>query len=1173
MAHSQCKVFLIYLFIVLVHALYNEDAEVKTISNTTKLMYEYFLLCGSDYFCHPDKVGFGSQSINTRHLKMCEDCKCDRDCTENGNCCADVIFTMPLPVCVTPSLEIGKSNKPLNNIYMINSCSNTTDGNLKRQCLATDIVFKTGHVEFPPVTSKLYRQTFKNKFCAECNGVFDYKDWSLSMDCPEDTDFNFFSTFDEILDKAETLDCSIGFSTVDNDIHDCNTDYVGVRWTSKCNKTGTWQTYDHDIDLACNSAYSVRNNSHSSQFFDVYIDSMKEDLFTRDGYWNDQLFVYSFSFKSYNLAFYNTILETSRMKTASKDVVIKATTRSVNISKLLLYDYSVTGYYRYCRENLVPYIVGEYECSCNPLCFFDGSLECCVDLVLEYPISCQKPMESTEGPSFYFVDGSAQNTSLDEYLPWSIHMQCESDMNIRFHTTIYDIIDIAKRSGCKVDVSSSEVNNDESCEQTLFKFPSPKQLFIEECNTTGYWREFDQDITWACKDSLLQNHYDLYRNVFCFICNPPPTKHTTKFIQNCTSDNHQHYGAQISRACREAPEVDSMFPAKNIFCDYCSINNSEIPLPSPIKFKTYFFMSVERYFSKEVSTPVLKDLFSPFAKKTKKDKADVNSSHIFDPITSRLRLLTCYPGKAIDGTECVPLLRTTTNLKYVMALSLEGTVHSVEQASTLLADTAKKVLSDMEEKLAIRELFVISFRIMSNVSCEIGNITSPLSFHLMIQTTFTIMEHVERLATEQLLLNITKDDFVISNATFSSRPAKEAYFLPSVPGSNFDGYCVKDIHYLSKYYTTLPFVRTTLVSDIMVCRQVALLPGEYSIKLETLELSVKYSSKKFHQDRYLRMPDGNVQLCLDDYLDIIDEYMVNSGYDTLREALSITTLICTVVSLSCLFLTFVTYLLFRTMRSVPGVNNMSLVFAMFFSQGFFQFGFERTTIPSLCVSIGVITHYFWLATFTSMNVCSYYMYSVFAINTLAGRSNNTRKQIALYLCYSYGAPLLVVTANIITSYILSTNDVSSGLTEIGYGGGACFISNSVSFYASFLAPIVLICASNMFMFVKVAIKIKKTPTVDSTKDHRFDFVIYLKLFTITGVTWIFVIIDTFFPLSVFSFIVTFLTGCQGLLIFFSFIWSKRVCTLYRKLLCKTKRNPTRSTTYSTRSVDTMASSM
>ncbi|OWF49390.1 hypothetical protein KP79_PYT01081 [Mizuhopecten yessoensis] len=351
------------------------------------------------------------------------------------------------------------------------------------------------------------------------------------------------------------------------------------------------------------------------------------------------------------------------MKTASKDVVIKATTRSVNISKLLLYDCSVTGYYRYCRENLVPYIVGEYECSCNPLCFFDGSLECCVDLVLEYPISCQKPLESTEGPSFYFVDGcfqsswsdviqsrcrlsnydiysflpivggnnmlyrnfdcflynrdiefselgSAQNTSFDEYLPWSIHMQCESDMNIRFHTTIYDIIDIAKRSGCKVDVSSSEVNNDESCEQTLFKFPSPKQLFIEECNTTGYWREFDQDITWACKDSLLQNHYDLYRNVFCFICNPPPTKHTTKFIQNCTSDDHQHYAAEISRACREAPEVDSMFPAKNIFCDYCSINNSEIPLPSPIKFKTYFSMSVERYFSKEVSTPVLKDLFT-----------------------------------------------------------------------------------------------------------------------------------------------------------------------------------------------------------------------------------------------------------------------------------------------------------------------------------------------------------------------------------------------------------------------------------------------------------------------------------------------------------------------------------------------------------------------------------
>ncbi|XP_060076968.1 uncharacterized protein LOC132556569 [Ylistrum balloti] len=964
----------------------NDGNKTATISNTTNLLYQFFLLCGPEYFCHPEKLTFGFDIIKTRRTEICADCRCDRDCTTDGNCCVDVIFSLPLPVCVDSSIADGQVFHLSNDVFMTNSClSNTVNDTWRGSCETNDIVFKAGRVEFPPVTSRRYRQTFKNKFCAECNGVFDYNEWSLSMTCPELTDFNFYSSFDEIFEKVDSEDCGVGFSTIDDDMHKCDRDFVDVLSRSKCNVTGAWVTYDQDIDLACNSIYSLRhglytnifcfmcnppayndnvisscnvtglwnqrmdsleracevhakspntvpyknifcflcnrNNSHSSPYFDVYTDKMTEDIHFRSS--NGKLtFVYKFLFTSYNVDYYDTIVSSTQTQNSGKS------------------EKGATDKWSNSRWN------------------------------------------------------SVQNVSADSFLPWSIDMQCEEDLNLRYHTTMYDVINFAKRIGCILETSSKGV--------------------------------------------------------------------------------------------------------------------------------------------------------------------------------SRRRLLSCYPGKVLDGSECFPLLRTTTRLKYILAFSLEGTIDSTKQ--TLFADTRLSVLSEIKKRLSLEELYIISFHIMSNISCDINNLTESKGVHLLIQTTFTIVKVVERLQTEQTLLNLIKQNFVISEVSFISRPASEAYLLPSVPGSNFNGYCVQKVLQAYKSWITLPSIRAILVSEVLTCRHVVLDPEEYSIKLETLELTLKYTSKKFHQDKFLRMPDHSVQLCLNDYLEILDEYTASTKDDTFRQALSVTTLVCTAASLLFLFITFCTYSLFRAMRSVPGVNNMSLVFAMFFSQAFFQFGFDKTSHASLCKSIGVFTHYFWLATFACMNICTYHMYSVFATSTLTARHRNVRKTITTYILYSYGTPALVVLVNIITSYVISrVDDVNSGFTEIGYGGGSCFISNKVSLYVTFLAPVVLICIINLFMFIRVAIQIGSTPKVESTKAQRLDFVIYVKLFSITGITWIFLIIDSFFPLSVFSFIVTFLTGFQGVAIFSSFVWNNRVFSLY-KALCL-KRNNTSSSKYSTQSVEVVSSSM
>lgn len=322
--------------------------------------------------------------------------------------------------------------------------------------------------------------------------------------------------------------------------------------------------------------------------------------------------------------------------------------------------------------------------------------------------------------------------------------------------------------------------------------------------------------------------------------------------------------------------------------------------------------------------------------------------------------------------------------------------------------------SELTSRLDIGFTMVL-FRFTTNVSCELGNVTLPTAVHILFQTTVMITEVVERLNIERILLNMSKDDLIISGVMFRQRPAIEAYMLPTVIGSNFGGYCVKGMFFNTKESLALFGFRTTLVSDVMICRQVTLDDGEFSINPATLELYVKYTSKKFKQNRFVRMTDRKARLCLDDYLAIINEHETSNENNTMEDALYITTMVCTVISLICLFLTFCTYLFFRTMRSIPGVTNMSLVFAMFFSQGFFHVGFNQTSIVPVCMAIGMVIHYFWLATFTCMNVCSYHMFSVFGTNILLGRSNNARKTLAIYFSYSYGIPGLFVLANIITS--------------------------------------------------------------------------------------------------------------------------------------------------------------
>jgi hypothetical protein len=97
----------------------------------------------------------------------------------------------------------------------------------------------------------------------------------------------------------------------------------------------------------------------------------------------------------------------------------------------------------------------------------------------------------------------------------------------------------------------------------------------------------------------------------------------------------------------------------------------------------------------------------------------------------------------------------------------------------------------------------------------------------------------------------------------------------------------------------------------------------------------------------------------------------------------------------------------------------------------------------------------------------------------------------------------------------------------------------------FALPVILIIVTNTVYFIIATRSIQRSPSIQRNNKDRLGFILYVKLFSLTGITWVLQIIDSVFTHSAFSFVVTVLIGCQGVFIFVSYNFNKRV---YRILL-------------------------
>ncbi|XP_063440737.1 uncharacterized protein LOC134721567 [Mytilus trossulus] len=353
----------------------------------------------------------------------------------------------------------------------------------------------------------------------------------------------------------------------------------------------------------------------------------------------------------------------------------------------------------------------------------------------------------------------------------------------------------------------------------------------------------------------------------------------------------------------------------------------------------------------------------------------------------------------------------------------------------------------------------------------------------------------------------------------------------------------------------LSFETISLVSDLF-CPRIKVSVDEVVLTGSYLEMP-NYNAT-FVFESVIKI-DNDYLFCLYPFLALIRNNTVTRDIlteDTVEEILS---LVCSLASIVSLVITLVIYLVLKKLRTIPGINNMMLSLHLLIAHSLYLFGFNATRNDKLCSALGLLTHYFWLASVFWMHICTVHMFRVFFSMKMKPTVKQSKRVVIVYSLYAAIIPVLLVASNI--TYYLTSDENKKTTGYLGYGGEKCYITLRDMILFTFAIPIGILLVTNIVLFCLVVYKLENLPEVNSNnwKDRNM-FVIYTKLTCLTGITWIFGFIYEWIPVSGLSYTFILLNASQGLFIFLSFCCNDRV----RSMICvKCRASDTRESSKQT----------
>ncbi|XP_045178889.2 uncharacterized protein LOC123538669 [Mercenaria mercenaria] len=704
-------------------------------------------------------------------------------------------------------------------------------------------------------------------------------------------------------------------------------------------------------------------------------------------------------------------------------------------------------------------------------------------------------------------------------------------------------------------------------------YGKPVRNVFDKCNKTGKYRNLRNDVVKnICETDdvniLLLPEYridnKLYKNFACFLCNPEhdlPAMESDNVTSRCLSNTSVEWyvpNETLEDLCNGTEFHHRWYPYKNMYCAECNLPPwqlldvivlSSMVLPAA-GYKYIFSLSPAdfEHLDEVIETEAIPDC----------------TSGTYDYALKRCRQLSCNDGFQLFNSTCKPVLQSAVRHEYSLSFNIH---YSAEETQTLFNSTKSnmtlivsfetlcaKVVNNITNSFGERTEHVVTYLecaaspCMSfekyDVSEQFIDLVRMNIFR--IQLTVLIMKTETLSIVHTVLLNSLNGQFYISDIQdIDGLP--HTILIRSTPDItkmsdrlDING-CVRSQVNGNSDIESQQFSHYT-VDSFLTCGQVKLNASEVCLDIESNNISLKNTNASFSDWEY-KSVNNIIIICAEVYNTrtfIKPGVILVIRTELIKSVFIVFSFVCTIISLVCLFLTFITYCFIPSLRTIAGKNVMVLCISLFFSQALLQFGINATQNAALCVAIGISVHLSWLVSFCAMNICSFHTFKVFYYNRPA--QNQSDNYLFLkYSLYIICFPIFLVLITIFASLL------KSDASDIGYGKYYCFISDFYIFIFTFITPACLLFVSNIVFFSLAFHIIRSTPNVHGTRD-RNHFYICLRLCTIVGIAWPLLIIDSSLGITWFSFIVAGVNALQGVFIFVSFVLNRRVASIFVSII-------------------------
>ncbi|XP_027810953.2 adhesion G protein-coupled receptor E5 isoform X9 [Marmota flaviventris] len=269
-------------------------------------------------------------------------------------------------------------------------------------------------------------------------------------------------------------------------------------------------------------------------------------------------------------------------------------------------------------------------------------------------------------------------------------------------------------------------------------------------------------------------------------------------------------------------------------------------------------------------------------------------------------------------------------------------------------------------------------------------------------------------------------------------------------------------------------------------------------------------------------------------------------YDIQDWKLELITKVGLSLSLVCLLLCILTFLLVRPIQSSRTTVHLHLCVCLFVGSAIFLAGIEKETPDGeagpRCRLVAGLLHYCFLAAFCWMSLEGLVLYFL-VVRVFHGQGLSTR-----WLCLiGYGVPLLIVAISAATAAATASE---------GYVGETyCWLSKKHGFFWSFVGPLAFIILCNAVIFVITVWRLTQkfseiNPDLKKLRKARVLTVTAIAQLFVLGCTWVFGLF-LFEPYStVLTYIFTILNCLQGLFLYVLLcLLNKKVREEYRKWAC------------------------